>query len=246
MSSSCFLTEVFLNMTAMNTSLVSNYIINFSLDNSEENFLVGSGSAGSNMHDLKGRVLLIEAGGYGSSFIFNIPIIQPLLLRSEYDNRHETVPQINSCKALNENKSFWPTGKILAGTTRLNNMIYHRCHYADYEDLLSESEAEKWFKKVEEEVPVEATYFKSKLSHAFINASKELGLTDFGFTNLTHKHGRRISQINNYWIKIKNPPELCLNAVVTKIIFDHEDPKRAVGVEFIKNGHHHRVTILNQ
>lgn len=54
-------------------------------------------------------------------------------------------------------------------------MIYHRCHYTDYEDILSKSEAEHFFKQVEEEVPVKETYFKSKLSHAFINASLELG-----------------------------------------------------------------------
>lgn len=138
-------------------------------------FSVGSGSAGSNLHDLKGNVLLIEAGGYGSSFIFNIPIIQPLLLGSDYDHKHETVPQKYSCKALEDQKSFWPTGKIIAGTTRLNNMIYHRCHHSDYEDFVDKDEAEEYFDKIEGEVPVTETYFKSQLSHAFIQGSKELG-----------------------------------------------------------------------
>lgn len=66
-------------------------------------------------------------------------------------------------------------------------------------------------------------------------------LTDFGYTNLTHKHGRRISQFNNHWNK---KPEICLNAVVTRIIFDQENSKRAVGVEFIKNDQVHRVINL--
>lgn len=86
-----------------------------------------------------------------------------------------TVPQKNSCKALNDQRSVWPSGKIIAGTTRLNNMIYHRCHPSDYEDLLDKNGAEKYFKKVEKEVPVSETYFKSLLSHAFIDGSKKLG-----------------------------------------------------------------------
>lgn len=138
-------------------------------------FLVGSGSAGSNLHGLRGKVLLLEAGGYGSSFIFNIPIVQPLLFRSDYDYRHETIPQEHSCKALHTQISFWPAGKIIAGTTRMNNMIYHRCHHADYEDIVERDEAEKLFKKMEEEVPVSETYFKSLLSHAFISGAKKLG-----------------------------------------------------------------------
>lgn len=119
--------------------------------------------------------MLLEAGGYGSSFIFNIPLIQPLLLRSDYDYKHETIPQKFSCKALKDQKSFWPNGKIIAGTTRLNNMIYHRCHENDYEDFIVKDEASKYFEKMEKEVPVNETLFKSPLSHAFIDGSKELG-----------------------------------------------------------------------
>lgn len=118
---------------------------------------------------------MLEAGGYGSSFIFNIPILQPLLLRSNYDYKHVTVSQKQSCKALNNQQSFWPTGKIIAGTTRINNMIYHRCHHADYEDIVKKDEAERYFDKMEMEVPVTETFYKSFLSNAFIEGSKELG-----------------------------------------------------------------------
>ncbi len=118
---------------------------------------------------------MIESGGYGSSFLFNIPIVQPLLFRSDYDHKHETVPQRHSCKGLIGNKSFWQSGKILAGSTRINNMIYHRCYPADYEDFIDRKEAETLFEKIEEEVPVTETYFKSSLSKAFVSSAKELG-----------------------------------------------------------------------
>jgi hypothetical protein len=129
-------------------------------------------------------VLLLESGGYGSTFIFNIPIAQPLLLRSHYDNKHETVTQKFACLGLNENKSYWPTGKIVAGTMRLNNMIYRRSHY---ENILSDEEADKMYRKIEEEVEVSETSFKSTLSHAFIEGAKELGFEGkFFFISYTY------------------------------------------------------------
>lgn len=54
-------------------------------------------------------------------------------------------------------------------------MIYHRSHHNDYRDFVSEFEADSYFKKLEEEVPVSESYFKSMLSHAFIDGAKELG-----------------------------------------------------------------------
>lgn len=139
-------------------------------------FSVGSGSSGSLISsNLKGKVLLIEAGGFGNSFSFNIPILQPLLIRSSYDWKYNTVSQIDSCKALNNNQSFWPAGKILSGTSRLNNMIYHTGHYTDYIDIVDRIHAKELFEKVKESIPIKETNFKSKISHDLIKAAKDLG-----------------------------------------------------------------------
>lgn len=148
---------------------------------------VGSGSSGGSISaNLKGKVLLIEAGAYGSGYFFNIPIIQPLLLRSNYDWMHETVPQEDSCKGMNDKKCFWPTGKIISGTHRLNNMIYHRGHLLDYKDFFDNpDDAIKYFEINEQHVPVSETNFKSDLSHAFISAAKIIGFNGIDVLSFT-------------------------------------------------------------
>ncbi|XP_070500172.1 glucose dehydrogenase [FAD, quinone]-like [Chironomus tepperi] len=204
--------------------------------------IVGSGSSGGVIaSNLKGKVLLIEAGGYGSGFLFNIPIVQPLLLRSDYDWKHETVPQDNSCKGMNDNTCFWPTGKIISGTHRLNNMIYHRGHSVDYAEFFDDpKDANKYFEMNEESIPVSETNFKTVVSQAFIQAGKMLGFNDFNYVNLTQQYGKRYTEFYNWWGKILEPKNAILNALVTKVIFK-EHQKIANGIEFIKNGKHHQV-----
>jgi choline dehydrogenase len=199
---------------------------------------VGSGSAGGEIAtNLKGRVLLIEAGGYGSGVIFNVPIIQPLLLRSKYDWQHETVPQKEACKAMNDNRCFWPSGKIISGSHRLNNMIYYRGFESDYEEIVNKTMAAQLFDEVEKYIPVSETNFKSKLSHAFISGAQLLGFDNFDYTKLTQLYGKRYTQFYN-WERTKKRPETVLNALVTSIVFEG---KQAVGIDFVKYGTHRRV-----
>lgn len=138
-------------------------------------FIVGTGSAGAVLaENLTGRILVIEAGNSGGA-LFNIPILQPLIQRSSYDWRYETVPQQNSCFGLKNNISFWPAGKILGGSHALNNMIYHRGHREDYYNILngvSQSQIEKYFEQNEEMVPVSETKFKSTIADAWIKTGK--------------------------------------------------------------------------
>lgn len=54
-------------------------------------------------------------------------------------------------------------------------------------------------------------------------------------------HGKRFTTILNWWTKIKNPPETILHGKVTKILFQQDNSKFAVGVEFLKNKILHRV-----
>jgi choline dehydrogenase len=83
------------------------------------------------------NVLLIEAGG-APLYLFNIPIIAPLLLNTVYDWKYLTVPQQNACKGLNHNQSIWSAGKILGGSSRLNYMVYVQGHPDDYESWLTD------------------------------------------------------------------------------------------------------------
>jgi choline dehydrogenase len=229
----------------MTLSLVRNFNFLFSLIESQLKnlftiFTVGSGSAGSLIaSNLQGKVLVIEAGSHGESFLLNIPIAQPLLQRTSFDWSYETSPQEFSCKALKENRSNWPMGKVQGGSHRLNNMLYHRCHPSDYENFLSKQEAEKFFEQNESNVS--EGKFRSIAAKAFVFAGKELGFEDFSFTNLTHVNGRRFTEIDR-WKTLKNPPEVGGNAMVTRIVFEG---KKAIGVEFRKKEKIHRVFSKN-
>lgn len=203
-------------------------------------FLVGSGSAGSIAAGLKGRVLVLEAGSNGDSFLLNIPIVQPLLQKSSFDWSFEAEPQPNSCRALKKNQSQWPMGKIFGGSHRLNNLIYHRGHPFDYEPFLTQSEAKKLLDEYEQSFPISEGCFKSKVAEAFVQAGKYLGFEDFHFTKLTQLKGRRYTQIN-HWKTLETSPEVCVHALVTKVLFDEKDSKKAIGIEFLKKGEIHKV-----
>lgn len=68
------------------------------------NKTVGAGSAGSvvalRLAEMKNAsVLLLEAGGYGSSLL-NVPMVAPALQLSLADWGYKTVPQKNACLGL--------------------------------------------------------------------------------------------------------------------------------------------------
>lgn len=193
---------------------------------------------------LKGRVLVFDAGSKGDSFLFNIPIVQPLLQRSFYDWNFATAAQENACRALSGNQSHWPLGKILGGSHRLNNMVYHRGHHKDHSSFMTDEEAENLFQENEENSEINPGMFRSTFGQAFVEAGKILGFDDFNFTNLTHLNGRRVTEIDR-WKSLQNPPEFCLNAMVSRILFDDKNPKKAIGVEYQKRGQLHKVFAKN-
>jgi choline dehydrogenase-like flavoprotein len=66
---------------------------------------VGAGSAGTIIagrlsESQKDSVLLLEAGIEATSPLFNIPIITPLLQRTDLDWQYRSEPQMNACLGL--------------------------------------------------------------------------------------------------------------------------------------------------
>ncbi|KAL1505734.1 hypothetical protein ABEB36_005229 [Hypothenemus hampei] len=99
--------------------------------------IVGGGSAGSIIaqqlsQDSKDTVLLLEAGKNTIDFL-HIPSFGLLLQGTPFDWSYRTVSQQNSCLGLIQNKSIWPMGKVLGGTSMLNNMLYVRGHKQDFD-----------------------------------------------------------------------------------------------------------------
>nr|CAD7258096.1 unnamed protein product [Timema shepardi] len=159
---------------------------------------VGGGSAGSVVaarlaKSGKNSVLLIEAGPDCSSRLLNIPVFSPLLLGSKLDWSYKTQPQFDACLGLDNNASLWPRGKVLGGSSRINNIVYMRGHSRDYDSWgdsswshqevhnyfphrttngnVSESELLRGF------LPVNELPWTTDLSGAMLRAGEQLGYT---------------------------------------------------------------------
>lgn len=83
---------------------------------------MGSGTAGSIIaHRLATETnysfLVIEAGGR-SNFLYEIPVLGPMLHGSLYDWKYQTVPQENACLAMNNKVGF----------TKVAHLIFTKLH----------------------------------------------------------------------------------------------------------------------
>ncbi|XP_059159193.1 glucose dehydrogenase [FAD, quinone]-like [Physella acuta] len=101
--------------------------------------IVGGGTAGcvlagrlSESRDV--TVLLLEAGeqDWANPYI-STPGFAPGVLRSGIDWEYYTEPQNGRLSGFNENRSFWPRGKVLGGTGSINAMIWVRGFKPDFD-----------------------------------------------------------------------------------------------------------------
>ena len=187
--------------------------------------VVGAGSAGAVIaarlsEDTEHTVLVIEAGGEELwKPMFRIPLAAYFMQKTEVDWQYYTEPQRNSHFASinGDNRSYWPKGKVLGGTSMLNTMQYVRGNKADYDEW-AENGCEGWsyddvlpyFLK-SEDVQVEqlskTKYHRrggplavsmtnaTKLAQYFIDAGKELGY-QFGDYNGDNQEVFGYSQTN--------------------------------------------------
>ncbi|CAG9559039.1 unnamed protein product [Danaus chrysippus] len=164
--------------------------------------IVGAGSAGSVLASRlsEGKqvsVLLLEAG-QGEAILTGVPILAPMLQRTNYVWPYLMEYQPGVCMGMENGRCFWPRGKAVGGTSVVNYMIYTRGFKEDwdriaakgnygwsYDDVIPyyiKSERAKlrglnkspWHGK-DGELSVEDVPFRSKLSKAFMDAAKLLG-----------------------------------------------------------------------
>jgi choline dehydrogenase len=96
--------------------------------------IVGAGSAGSVLAnrlsaDARNRVLLLEAGGSDLTFWVQVPIgYGKVYYDARVNWKYTTEPDPNR----NGNRSYWPRGKVLGGSSSINAMVYVRGHPSDY------------------------------------------------------------------------------------------------------------------
>ncbi|MFK7800133.1 MAG: GMC family oxidoreductase [Anaerolineae bacterium] len=132
--------------------------------------IIGAGSAGCVLasrlsKDPNNRVLILEAGGPDDDPMLKIPWRWKNLFGTAVDWNYQTEPQ----PQLNGRKVDWPRGKVIGGSSSINNMIYIRGARWDF-DRWAELGNEGW--SYEEVLP----YFKKSERQAHIQ-------TDYHGTN---------------------------------------------------------------
>lgn len=98
--------------------------------------IVGAGSAGCVLADRlsasgKHRVLLLEAGGSDRGFWIQMPIGYG---KTYYDARVNWKYRTEPEAALGGQRSYWPRGKVLGGSSSINAMVHARGLPGDFDD----------------------------------------------------------------------------------------------------------------
>ncbi|MDX2007011.1 MAG: GMC family oxidoreductase N-terminal domain-containing protein [Meiothermus sp.] len=238
--------------------------------------IIGAGSAGcvlANRLSAKPavRVLLLEAGGPPKDLNHRVPAAFPRLYKTKADWAFFTEPQ----GELDGRRLYWPRGKTLGGSSAINAMIYMRGNRFDYDDWKvrgwSFRELLPYFKRLEHHflgksdyhatggpLNVERRRYTNPLTHVFVEACKQAGLTensDFngaeqegaGLFDVTCKNGARHSAADAYLTPALSRPNLTVHAEARahKVLFDRN---LAVGVQYrhrgeVKTAHAGRVVL---
>ncbi|XP_060575885.1 L-sorbose 1-dehydrogenase-like [Ruditapes philippinarum] len=102
--------------------------------------VIGGGSAGSVVssrlsEDSDTSVLLLEAGAHFiDSPLTHTPLTWVPLQHSEYDWEYYTEKQTQCFQGMQNNKGYWPRGRVLGGSGILNGMQYTRGSKFDYDE----------------------------------------------------------------------------------------------------------------
>ncbi|KAH1027456.1 glucose dehydrogenase [FAD, quinone] isoform X1 [Dendroctonus ponderosae] len=204
------------------SDVLSDFLYSLSPIDTRQEFdyiVVGGGSAGSVIanrlaRNAQDRVLVLEAGK-NTMGLLHIPSVGLLLQGTPFDWSYKTVPQQNACLALNNNVSVWPMGKVLGGTSMLNNMLYVRGHEEDFKEWFkgkedySYDDVMAYYKKLEvfgtpkEKDPsrfdapvfIRDLIFSTDLNNILLKGAKNLGFPVLD-TNFNSKLGFNIPKAN--------------------------------------------------
>lgn len=209
-------------------------------------------------------VALLEAGSADSSVLIHCPAGLAVMAKfGLYGWKIDTVAQ----PGLNGRRGYQPRGKVLGGSSSLNAMIYIRGQQADYDQWAAQgnpgwgwSDVLPYFKKAEHNErggdawhgsggPLNVMDLRSpnRFGRLFVEAGQQAGYPfnpDFngmqqegvGPYQVTHKNGERCSTAKAYLTPNLQRPNLRVftHAHTTRILLEQ---KRAVGVEFVHDGH---------
>ena len=178
------------------------------VDSEYDYIIVGAGSAGcalaNRLSEIQNStVLLIEAGGPDDKFEIHVPLAYFNLQKSEVDWQYITAPQKESCFLFESQRSCWPRGKVLGGTSSINAMVYTRGNKFDYERWKDIHGADGWgwddvlpyFKRSEDfqadgdegyhgyggPLTITKASYVTPGAQAFVDAGKEIGYQELDY-----------------------------------------------------------------
>ena len=179
--------------------------------------IVGAGSAGCTLaarltESGRHSVLLLEAGGSDRRLWVHVPLGVGKLLNDEsYVWKANTEPQAE----LHGNKLYWPSGRILGGSSSVNGLVFVRGHPAKYDEWAATgcpgwgyADVLPYFKKLEDcafgdpkvrgrEGPISVTEVAGgPISDAFVSACGEAGFPRVADYNAYLPDGAAPLQVN--------------------------------------------------
>ncbi len=209
------------------------------------------------------KVLLLEAGGPDSNYLFHWPAGFAKMTKGIASWGWSTVPQVHM-----QNRVLWYTqAKVIGGGSTINAQIYTRGNARDYDAWRDEAGCEGWgyrdilpyFKRAEGNQRFDDDYHGTDgplsvqmpqgalpICDAFIRAAQQAGVPynpDFngrlqrgaGYYQLTQKGSRRSSAATAFLDPARPRTNLTVidNAQVTRIVVDKG---RATGIEAVVGG----------
>jgi 4-pyridoxate dehydrogenase len=214
------------------------------------------------------RVLIIEAGGWDRDPWIHIPLGWGKILQQR---RHDWMYFSEPEQRLNNRPIECARGKIIGGSSATNAMAYCRGHPRDYDRWAAAGASgwsyadvlpyfrrqESWsgganaYRGGEGPLATRPSHYDDPVVEAYLAAGAEAGypVTDdyngahpegFGRLQMTIHNGRRCSTSTAYLRPAlrRSNLEVLVNALATRIAFDG---RRAVGIEYLKDGERHAV-----
>lgn len=212
------------------------------------------------------KVCLLEAGPSADSPLIRIPSAFSLLLqdfkRNVYNWRYNTEPDAS----MNQRTQYQPRGRGLGGSSSINGMVYMRGDASDFNQWESlgnkgwgYNDVLPYFKKAEHNergsneyhgidgpLNVSNAQIEFDMYNAFLKSTLDLGYSynpdlngatqeGVGFYQFTVKDGKRAGVRAAYIVPAQDRENLTIqtDSHASRIIFEG---KRAVGVEYIRNG----------
>ena len=212
------------------------------------------------------RVLVLEAGGEDRNIWIHVPIGYAKLFADAKNNWLYSSEPEPECAG---RSIIQPRGKVLGGSSSINGLLYIRGQAEDFDHWRqlgnagwSFTDVLPYFRRAEDQergedelhgvggpLAVRDVSEGHPLCDAFIDACEQAGLPrteDFngpsqegaGYFQLTTRNGRRWSTARGYLKPARKRGNVAVvaNALTTRILFEG---RRAVGVEYIKDGGKH-------